>query len=47
MTQNDFNCACGVNDWKVVQTSLVTGYVICQQCDTRVVFDLVTIQYSA
>lgn len=42
----EFSCACGQKQWIVMQTSMNHGYVECQTCDTRVLFDLVTIEYS-
>ncbi len=45
--KTEFKCACGQPEWIVVQTSLQEGYVHCIRCDTRLRFEIVTIEYTA
>lgn len=44
--KQEFVCACGQKEWTIVQTSLDNGHITCLCCDTRLVFELVTIEYS-
>ena len=42
-----FQCPCGEMKWQVYQTDLQHGYIRCDTCHCRILFDLVTIEYTA
>ena len=42
-----YKCACGDPHWVVTQTGFTKGNVRCKKCDTRIVFELITIEYTA
>jgi len=43
----EFSCACTLKCWKVVQITPMGGCIVCTECDTRLVFTLETIEYTA
>ena len=42
-----FTCACGAPEWVVYQVGFHNGHIHCKRCDTRLVFELITIEYTA
>lgn len=45
--KEEYKCECRNPDWVVFQTSFQNGFIQCMRCDTRLRFELVTIEYTA